>query len=335
MDRKVTQVPPSQRARIELAFAALVVLVIVAAAVPCARWLLDEPPIDSRYQPGVVVDLDGHDGTQRAFLPPSIDPGPRLRVAIAPVISPERSLEVYQPFVVWLAHRLGRVPVFLRRQSYAEVNDLVRFDRCDLALVCTYSFVRGEREFGMRAIAIPQIRGKTTYNSVVIVPPGRGWQSLIDLRGRRFASADVMSTTGWLYPVTWLLRHGERAEDFFGHQLIAGSHDRALMAVASGLAEGAAVDSVVYESMIAETPDLADRLEVIDRSEPFGMPPLVVPAGLDAALAASLQREVLRMHEDPEGARILASLEIDRFVEPTPEAYDGVRELASAWERDR
>ena len=82
-----------------------------------------------------------------------------LRVAVAPVLSPEESLKVYEDFVDYLGAKLGRQAVFLQRSNYAETNDLVRFGLCDLALVCTYSFVRGERDFGMEALVVPVVGG--------------------------------------------------------------------------------------------------------------------------------------------------------------------------------
>ena len=42
---------------------------------------------------------------------------PRLRIAIAPVISPEKSLETYRDFVDYLGRKLDRTPIFIRRSG--------------------------------------------------------------------------------------------------------------------------------------------------------------------------------------------------------------------------
>ena len=307
-------------------------LVVAAAAVV---WLMG-----GLFESG--VDLFGS-SSDRAWVdltePESHRPGgmpdagePVLRVAIAPVISPEKSLEMYQGFVDYLSRALGREPAFLRRASYAEVNDLVRHGLCDVAFVCTYAYVRGEREFGMELLVIPEIDGSITYNSYIIVSRDDPASSLLDLRGRSFASADIMSNTGWLFPYTWLREKGEEFKSFFSQSLITGSHDRSVLAVANGLADGAAVDSIVYEHMVADDPSIGGTTKVILRSPGYGMPPLVVPVELDASLKAELRLELLGMHEEPEGRLILDELRITRFRVPDPSLYDAVRTASDSLE---
>ena len=262
-----------------------------------------------------------------------IDQGPVLRIAIAPVISPEKSLGMYRGLVDYISTALSREPVFLRRESYAEVNDLVRHGLCDLAFVCTYAYVRGEREFGMELLVVPEVGGTITYRSFIIVSAEDDASSLLDLRDQSFASADIMSNTGWLYPFTWLREKGEDVDQFFSRNLITGSHDRSIRAVANGLVDGAAVDSIVYEHMVADDPSLAERTKVILKSPPFGMPPFVVPAETDPALVAQLREALLHMHETDEGSSVLSELRITRFRVPDPTLYDAVRGAVESMER--
>ncbi len=93
-----------------------------------------------------------------------------IRIAIAPIVSPEKSMEMYDPFVNYVAGKLGRKPTALYRQTYSETNDLVRYQQCDIAIVCTYPFIRGEKEFGMQALVVPQVNGERTYQSIILVP---------------------------------------------------------------------------------------------------------------------------------------------------------------------
>lgn len=255
-----------------------------------------------------------------------------IRVAVAPVISPETSTEMYREFVIYLADKLGRRVVFMRGESYSEVNDLIRMHQCDVALVCTYSYVLAEKEFGAQLLAIPEIDGKTVYHSLIVVPTSSKASSLLDLRDRRFASCDVLSNSGWLYPMVWLKSRGHNEARFFGKHIISGSHDRSVYAVRSGVVDGAAVDSIVYEQMIAQDPELRTRVKVIHRSPPFGMPPLIVPADLSPGLLAELRQILLDMHTDHRGKAILESLGFDRFVTAKNHAYDSVRKLHETWQ---
>jgi len=293
--------------------------------------LLRHGRTDKRFEPQGWVDLGTPAQSSHPVLPTQPSDEHVLRVAVAPVISPERALGVYREFADYLGARLGRQAVLIQRDSYAEINEVIRFGRCELALVCTYAFVMGERDFDMQALVVPQVNGATTYHSLILVPRNSEARSLLDLRAKRFASADLLSNSGWLYPAVWLMERGEDPDTFFGEHMITGSHDRSVTAVVSGFADGAAVDSLVYDQMVAEDPTIAQKLRIVFTSPPFGMPPVVVPRQLKAELRDQIKMALLHMHEDASGREILKRLHIERFVVPEPGMFDSVREAAVKW----
>ena len=199
-------------------------------------------------------------------------------------------------------------------------------------MVCTYAYVLAKREFGAELLAISQIGGETVYYSFIIAPESSPHASLVDLRGRRFASCDILSTSGYLFPMAWLKSQGLDAAHFFAEHVITGSHDRSVYAVTSGVAAAAAVDSLVYQQVVSADPGLGAKLKVIQKSSPFGMPPLVVPARLSAGLKAELRAVLFSMHTQSPGKDILASLDIECFVPAQDSSYDSVRQLSATWE---
>ena len=286
----------------------------------------------AHFAPKRWVDLETLRGPSKADAATDSRRENLIRVAVAPVVSPEKSLQLYRKFVDWLGRRLDRVPVCLLRGSYSEVNDLVRYNLCDMAFVCTYPFVRGEHEFGMEVLGVPQVAGELSYRSLILVPSSSQAASLLDLRGKRFASGDVQSTSGWVFPALQLIDQGENPDTFFGKHVITGSHDRSVSAVVTGFVDGAAVHSLVYEQLVEEEPTIAEKTKVILESPPFGMPPVVVSPQLDPDLKAQLRAVMLSAHTDAAGKQVLASLRIERFVAPEEGLYDTVRELSAAWE---
>ncbi len=256
-----------------------------------------------------------------------------LRVAIAPVISPKKSLPLYKGLVDYLAGKLGKESEPLQGGTYEEVNQLVRDGGCDLAMVCTYAYVLGEKQFKMKALVVPQIDDEIHYHSLILVPKSSQAASLLDLRGKHFASANRLSNSGWLFPMVWLRRHNEDANTFFGPHEITGSHDRSVEKVAEEEVDGAAVDSLVYDQMVEERPSIGSKTKVILESPEYGMPPLVVPPGIDPALEQQLLTILLQMHEDAEGRKVLESLGIQQFREPPGDLFDSVRVNAEFWEQ--
>ena len=93
------------------------------------------------------------------------------------------------------------------------------------------------------------------------------------------------------------------------------------------MAEGAAVDSLVFEFAVARDPSLADKVRVIHRSPDFGIPPVVISPFTRPQVKADLQTLLLGMSDDPAAQEALNSIGVERFVLIDDNAYDGVREL--------
>lgn len=286
------------------------------------------------YTPQAVIDLESKDDTSQIIDPCKGEGEKCLRVAIAPVISPEKSIEAYYELVKYLGAKTGRKTKLLTGKDYIAVNNLVRYNQCDVALVCTYSYVLGAERGDMQLLAIPRVFGENSYHSYIIARKGSGFSSLADLKGKVFASSDVLSTSGWLYPMTWLKEQGIEVENFFGQHVISGSHDRSIQAVDNGIVDAAAVDSLVYRQALLEHPSLTNRIEIIQTSEPFGMPPVVVSSSFPMEERNRVQQALITMHENERGRAILKKLSIERFSPADPTAYASVRQLISKWEAD-
>ena len=213
-----------------------------------------------------------------------------LRVAVAAVISPRGTTESYQPLLDYLAAKLDRPIELVQRRTYAEVNQLIQNGQVDLAFVCTSAYVEGHDQFGMQLLAAPQVSGQTTYHSVLIVPADSSVNNLSDLRGKVFAFTDPMSLSGRMYP-TWLIREfGTTPDQFFARTFFTYSHDDAIHAVADHLADGAMVDSLVYDFAVARNPELGRQTRLVLRSPPFGIPPIVVGPNVRPQVIATLKR---------------------------------------------
>jgi len=255
------------------------------------------------------------------------DPRSPLRIAVGAMISPEATRRYYDELLTVIADGVGRRPVFLQRKTYGELNALVAREEVDLAFVCSGPYTKGHEEFGMELLAVPVSHGKKTYQSYIIVPRLSGVQAFDDLRRRRFAFTDPDSNTGCLVPTYMLARRGETPTGFFRDVYYTHSHDNSIRAVAEGQADGAAVDSLIWEFLNSVDPTLTSRTRVIARSEPYGIPPVVVHPRMDPRLKERLRALLLGLHRDPRAAPVLRTLQIDRFEAGTDSLYDSVREI--------
>jgi phosphonate transport system substrate-binding protein len=250
-----------------------------------------------------------------------------LRVAVAAVISPKGNVESYGELLAYLSRQLNRPVEMVQRQTYAEVNDLIKAGDVDIAFVCTSAYVIGQRDFGMELLVAPQVQGATVYYSLLIVPADSPARSMGDLRGKSFAFTDPLSLTGRLYPTSLVKALASTPDTFFARTFFTYSHDNAIKAVADRVADGANVDSLVYDFMTARDPALAGRVRVLQRSPAFGIPPVVVNPRLSPQLKETLRQLLLQMADVGDGRQILRSLMIERFVAVSDRVYDSARAL--------
>lgn len=278
----------------------------------------------AREQPDNFIDL-----SEQSPLTPPTGEVQTFRVAVAAVISPQGTAESYTPLLEYLEDKMNRPVELVQRRTYLEVNDLLERGEVDLAFVCTSAYIVGHDDFGMELLVAPQVNGETVYHAYLIVPAGSTARYMADLKGKVFAFTDPISLTGRAYPTSLVEALGSTPDDFFSRTFFTYSHDEAIYAVANGLADGASVDSLVYEYALARDPALAQKVKVIHQSPPFGIPPVVVNPNLRPQVKASLQALLLEMADDPAGLEALSATGIERFVTIDDSAYESVRSLMS------
>ncbi len=250
-----------------------------------------------------------------------------LRIAIAAVISPKETFILYKELLGYISEKIGRPVKLYQRETYEEVNIMVKNNKLDIALVCSGAYVDGHDEFGMELLVAPVAYGKSVYHSYIIVPKNSEAESWEDLRGSVFAFTDPMSNSGKLSPTYQLARQNETIENFFKKYIYTYSHDRSIEMVAHNLVDAAAVDGLIWEFFNVTNPSLTSRTKIIDRSEPYGIPPIVVPAGLDPVLKEELRILFLNIHKDEKGKKILEKIHIDKFTRLTDNDYGSVRKM--------
>jgi phosphonate transport system substrate-binding protein len=252
-----------------------------------------------------------------------------LRFSVATIESPRYTFAAYSRLFERLGNRLGMEVEFVQRRTYREVNDLITSGRLDAALICTGGYLDLSRRAPGAAelLAVPIVRGKTTYESLVIVPAGSAVVNINDLQGKDFAFTDELSFTGRAYVVRQLTELGRNPDRFFRRVTYTHAHDRSVTAVSRGIVDGASVHSHVLENMLERDPQLARRIRVIHRSPRFGIEPIVVSSRLDPEERQRLRRVLIDLPRDPEGAAALETLRIDGFAEPPAGLYESAARI--------
>ena len=217
-------------------------------------------------------------------------------------------------FSQWLAKHSGLRLSTRYADSYQSLSDQLRQQPNALAWTCGAPFVEDHAADGQQLVAIPLFKGKPLYHSLVIARSGRQEKSLADFKGQVFAYSDPRSNSGYVAPSYALKQAGIDIKSHFRYLMRTGLHEHSIEAVLGGIADVANVDEYVFVEYLKAHPEARKQLAIIEQFGPYPFTPVVAGKGVPKETIARLQRALIGMHEDKEGAKILAGLGLDGFV---------------------
>ena len=265
---------------------------------------------------------------ENTSLPNKTDSDQRpILIALASVMSPHETIGYYRKIADYVSKKTGRQAILVQRKTYAEVNMLLANGDVDIAFLSTgaYSAYRGMNEIELFVMA--EHRGNSLYTAELIVHKDSYLKTFEDLEGKTFAFTDPLSYSGHMVIEERLKQKNTVPEKFFSRYFYTYSHDKALWAVANKVADGASLDSQIYEYAKEKTPELTANVRIISSLKGAPTGPVVISKKLKAEQKEQLRYIFLSMQEDPEAFEAMQGLVIDRFIIPTPELYEPLRKL--------
>ncbi|MBT2637809.1 phosphate/phosphite/phosphonate ABC transporter substrate-binding protein [Bacillus sp. ISL-39] len=267
--------------------------------------------------------------TDKAEPSPSkeIDPHQeKITVALASVISPKASLSKYDYLLEYIESQIGKKVEIVQRQTYQEVDSMLRRGEVDFAFICSLSYVIGLEKGYIVDVAAPVVNGRPFYQSYTIVNQNSPYQTLDDLKGKRFAYTDPYSYTGRLSMLSQLDKKGETSEHFFGKTYFTYSHDYSVKAVELGIVDGATVDGAMFDQMLATEPELSAHIRVIGTGDEAGTPPVVASKKVDQQKVDAFSKILYDLRNHPEGKQLLKELGVDRYEPINQQDYQVIRQ---------
>ncbi len=256
-----------------------------------------------------------------------LDTSKSIKVAIASIISPQETFIQYNNILNYIEEKLNRKVVLIQRKTYKEVNALLKKNEIDLAFICSGAYVHGTDNDALSLLVIPVRNGNRYYQAYLIAHKESEIKGFNDLKNKKFVFSDSLSNTGMLYALKRLKDLGTTKEAFFAETYFSHAHDYSIELVSRRIVAGASVNSLIYDYIAKYNPERIINIKIIEKSDWYGMPPIVVSNGIDKELRDSLLSIFTQMHTDKKGNEILKHLLIDKYVQESDTLYNGIREM--------
>lgn len=185
-------------------------------------------------------------------------------------------------------------------------------------------------------VVLVTVRNKSAkYWSYIISRTDTGINKLADLKGKRFAYGDPVSTSGAIYPKHLIRSSGFDPETYFSNVIFAGAHDRVIMAVYNKQVDGGAIYGGVgtdaREKVVNSLPDVMEKTHVIAKSIEIPNDTVSVRKGLPPDIVKKITDGLIKVAASDEGRITIMSLYgIDGFEHTKDSDYDSVREVAKS-----
>jgi phosphonate transport system substrate-binding protein len=273
----------------------------------------------------------GENSGQREKIP--ADNYESLKVAVSAILSPRETFRSYEGMFQYISMKTGIPIEFQQRKTYREINQMLETGQIDFAFICSGAYIELNQDKDVEILAIPHCHGQSFYKAYIIVNTSSTAKNLDDLKKSSIALTDPMSNSGYLYVKHRLQENGDRIEDFFSSAQFSYGHDLSIQMVAKGIADAASVSQFVYEYYKHRKPEVIQNIRILEASNGFGMPPVVVSSRMSREMRQKVFDLLVNMHNDPEGARILEDLMIDSFHKGNDDDYNSIRKMRDELKR--
>ncbi len=248
---------------------------------------------------------------------------------MTPVIGVEATHLRFTRLTEHLSKLLG-VSVKLKvTQSYGELIDEMAAGRIDLAKFSPLAYVRAKRRIeSLHLIASHVASGSITYSSYLVALQETPFSSIKDLKGSRICFADLNSTSGYLYPLAFLLENGVVPKEHFQSVTFAGSHKACLEGLFSGRFDLAATFAGAIRDARQSGLDVGELI-ILAKTGRIPYDAYCLRGNLNPLLQRKIQKALLGINTlTREGRSVLGpTLGINGWVKGDDSDYDGIRHV--------
>lgn len=252
-----------------------------------------------------------------------------LKVALLPDENASELIKRNKPLKDYLEKTLNKKIELVVTTDYSSMIEAMRFGRLDLAYFGPLSYVLAKSKSEIEPFAAMVKDGKPTYRSVIIANAKSGIDSYADIKGKKMAYGDRVSTSSHLIPKTVLAEAGVVVErDYAAH--FVGTHDAVAINVANGNADAGGLSEDIWGYMKDRKLVDPGKVKVLGFSKGYPQFPWTMRSNLQPELKQKIRQAFIDL-KDPV---VLKNFKAEGFTAATDADYDVIREMATILKLD-
>lgn len=241
--------------------------------------------------------------------------------------SPQEDAAQYLPFLTYLESATGyRFKLYFTPKNSSTVEELGA-DKIQFAAMGATGFLKAESQYEVLSLVRGvNLLGKTEYQSVFVVRPNSGIESIKDIKGKRMAFGSRDSTQGHLIPRIILDKNNIKLEELKSYTY-TGSHQNCAEAVVSGKSDVCGMQDQLALKLAAQ-----GLVKIIHTSENYPSSGIVVRKSIPVEV---IQRVKQALEDfEPKGKHQAGLYNWDKtempngFVAAMPSDYTNLRRWA-------
>jgi phosphonate transport system substrate-binding protein len=257
----------------------------------------------------------------------------QLRIGVVPWESASAIQAQYGPFGDYVGSKLHKHASIIVTQDYIGIIQALQSDQIEVAYLNPLSYVLFADKMQntpehLIPLSMPWVHGTLFYNGVIFTTKDSGIDSVADLKGKRMAFVDPVSTSGYLYPYQYLMQHGVNPDKDLAGKYFAGD-EGVVPAVLNKSVDAGAIFQEGLTLSTKNSPGDFAKLKVLAVVGPIANGMLVARGNMDPAEIAQLKQVLIDVNTDPAAQSAMKTLQVTKWQPADDKVFDPVRQAAA------
>ncbi len=254
-----------------------------------------------------------------------------FRITAIPDEDPTELARKADPLIQYLTQVIGKKVVYYPVTDYASAVEALVNKKVEMAWFGGFTYVQAKIRSNGKVIPIIQRIEDQGFKSVFI-SSDPSIKLLSDLNGKEVSFGSVSSTSGHLWPRSFLLKEGIDPERDFKRVAFSGAHDATIISVGSGKVQAGALNFKTWEKFV-EKNVVPEGVRVFYTTPGYYNYNWTIHEDVPEQIKDKIIKGFLELTNDTElGKEILSLQQASGYVTTKDENYVGLEKAAKSAE---